>query len=92
MAAWVRRAVCATTCHPTFNCYNIYGELVIFECVDKRSEQNELRKSGFKVIGESQLGDKLEANPEFGQQTQCSIGLPTASSYSFSSYAEAIDL
>lgn len=66
--------------------------LVIFECADKGSEQDELRKSGFRVIGGSQLGDKLEANREFGQQTLRDIGLPTASSYSFSSYAEAIDM
>ena len=66
--------------------------LIIFECADKGSEQDELRKSGFRVIGGSQLGDKLEANREFGQQTLRSIGLPTALSYSFSSYAEAIDL
>ena len=92
MAAWVRRAVCATTCHPTFNCYNIYSGLIILECVDKGSEQDELRKSAFGVIGGSQLGDKLEANRQFGQQTLCRIGLPTASSYSFLSYAEAIDL
>ena len=44
------------------------------------------------MIGGSQLGDKLEANREFGQQTLRSIGLSTASSYSFSSFAEAIDL
>ncbi len=66
--------------------------LIIFECADKGSEQDELRKSGFRVIGGSQWGDNLEANREFGQQALRGIGLPTAPSYSFSSYADAIDL
>ena len=66
--------------------------LIIFDCADKGSEPDELRRSGLRVIGGSQLGDKLKANREFGQQTLRSIGLPAASSFSFSSYADDIHL
>ena len=64
--------------------------LIIFECADKGREQDELRKRGFRVVGGSQMGDKLEANREYGQQTLRCIGLQTASNYSFSSYLDAI--
>ena len=42
------------------------------------------------MIGGSQLGDQLESNRGFGEQTFRSMGLQTASSYSFSSYVDAI--
>ena len=63
---------------------------IIFECADKGGIQNQLREQRFRVIGGSQLGNQLESNREFGQQTFRSMGLQTASSYSFSSYVEAI--
>lgn len=64
--------------------------VIIFECADKGYVQDNLRKEGFRVIGGSHLGDQLETNREFGQQTFRSMGLQTASSHSFSSYANAI--
>lgn len=63
---------------------------IIFECADKGGIQDSLRQQGFRVIGGSQLGDQLETNREFGQQTFQSMGLHTARTYSFSSYATAI--
>lgn len=58
---------------------------IIFECADKGGIQDSLRQQGFRVIGGSQLGDQLETNREFGQQTFQSMGLHTARTYSFSS-------
>lgn len=66
--------------------------VIIFECADKGSEQDALRNDGFRVVGGSLLGDQLESNREFGQQTFRNIGLHTALSYSFSSYDDAISL
>ncbi|MES2280171.1 MAG: phosphoribosylamine--glycine ligase [Pseudomonadota bacterium] len=64
--------------------------VIIFESADKGAEQDSLRKEGFNVIGGSELGDRLEADREFGQQALRSIGLHTAGSHSFTSYEDAI--
>jgi phosphoribosylamine--glycine ligase len=64
--------------------------VVIFESADMGHEQDALRKEGFRVIGGSGFGDRLEADRDFGQQTLRSMGLHTASSHSFTGYDEAI--
>ena len=64
--------------------------VAIFESAVKGQQQDELRRAGFQVVGGSALGDRLEADREFGQQVLRSIGLQTARSHSFTSYAEAM--
>lgn len=66
--------------------------IIIFESADKGKEQDDLRREGFHVLGGSALGDRLEADREFGQQAMRSIGLHTASSHVLTSYEDAIAL
>ena len=64
--------------------------VIVFESADKGAEQDQLRRAGFQVIGGSKLGDRLEADREFGQQALRQIGLRTASSHGFTAYKDAI--
>ena len=64
--------------------------VLLFESAVQGEEQDELRRDSFQVIGGSALGDRLEADRDFGQQVLRSSGLHTALSHSFSSYADAI--
>ncbi len=66
------------------------GGVALFESAVDGQAQDELRHDGFQVIGGSTLGDRLEADREFGQQVLRASGLHTARSHSFTSYAEAI--
>ena len=65
--------------------------IVLFESAVKGEQQNALRHEGFQVIGGSALGDRLEADREFGQQVLRGIGLHTAASHRFTGYDAAID-
>ncbi|MDO9360583.1 MAG: phosphoribosylamine--glycine ligase [Polaromonas sp.] len=64
--------------------------MVLFESASRGEEQDALRREGFQVIGGSALGDRLEADREFGQQVLRGGGLRTARSHGFTSYADAI--
>ena len=65
--------------------------IVLFESAVKGRQQDALRHEGFQVIGGSALGDRLEADREFGQQVLRGIGLRTAASHRFTGYDAAID-
>jgi phosphoribosylamine--glycine ligase len=65
--------------------------VVLFESAVKGAEQDALRREGFQVIGGCALGDRLEADREFGQQVLRGIGLHTARSHRFIGYQPAID-
>ena len=65
--------------------------IVLFESALRGREQDALRSEGFQVIGGSALGDRLEADREFGQQVLRGIGMHTAASHRFDDYAVAID-
>ena len=64
--------------------------VVLFESALKGQEQDALRREGLQVIGGCALGDRLEADREFGQQVLRGIGLHTARSYRFTDYGDAI--
>ena len=64
--------------------------VVVFETSTSGSDQDELRKDGFRVVGGSSLGDRLEKDRAFGQQILREHGLNTACSHEFSSFGDAI--
>jgi phosphoribosylamine--glycine ligase len=63
--------------------------VVLFESAIQGDVQDALRRDGFQVIGGSALGDRLEANREFGQQVLRDAGLHTARSHAFNDYRDA---
>lgn len=66
------------------------GGVALFESAVHGQVQDELRRDGFQVIGGCALGDRLEADREFGQQVLRGSGLHTARSHSFTAYDDAI--
>ncbi|MES3003868.1 MAG: phosphoribosylamine--glycine ligase [Pseudomonadota bacterium] len=63
--------------------------LIVFESAIHGAEQDALRREGFAVVGGSELGDRLEADRDFGQSTLSAIGLDTAPSKHFADFAAA---
>jgi phosphoribosylamine---glycine ligase len=65
--------------------------LVIFEGTGWGSVQDALRREGFRVVGGSALGDRLELDRAFGQRVLHDVGLRTARSFELDGFDEAID-
>lgn len=64
--------------------------LILFEDSGKGAIQDELRRDGYRVVGGSAFGDRLEQDRMFGQATLRGLGLQTLSATSFDSFDEAI--
>ena len=64
--------------------------LVVFEGTGWGETQDRLRKQGFRVVGGSALGDRLEDDRAFGQRTLGSLGLTTAMSFELDGFEDAI--
>jgi phosphoribosylamine---glycine ligase len=67
--------------------------IIIFEnTAKKRGElQDRLRMQGFQVIGGSALGDKLENDRAFAQNTLKELGFPICAVHGFSDRRQAIE-
>ncbi|MDT7952741.1 MAG: hypothetical protein RQ966_14660 [Acetobacteraceae bacterium] len=63
--------------------------MILFERVGVGPQQDALRAQGYRVVGGSALGDRLEYDRAFGQQTLRDAGLKTADALSFPTAADA---
>lgn len=66
--------------------------IVVFEAADCGELQDSLRRDGFRVVGGSSVGDRMENDRDFGQSCMRQAGMRTAASYDFKDFQRAIDL
>lgn len=65
--------------------------LIVFETARHGAVQDALRGEGYRVVGGSAWGDRLEEDREYGQLLLRQLGLQTADTHAFVDYERAID-
>lgn len=63
--------------------------IIMFEGVGQGETQDRLRSQGYRVIGGSALGDRLEQDRAFGQAALAHLGLGVAASHAFDTPEQA---
>lgn len=64
--------------------------LIIFDDIGFGEKQDALRKQGYRVVGGSALGDRLEIDRAYGQEIFGKYGIRQIPSFNFTSVREAI--
>lgn len=64
--------------------------VLLFEDIGFGAQQDALRQQGYDVVGGSAFGDQLELDRAFGQRVAASLGMPTAETFSFESFDDAL--
>ena len=65
--------------------------VILFEGVEQGALQDRLRADGFRVVGGSALGDRLESDRAYGQSVLAGAGLPVAWAQGFGHPDDARD-
>lgn len=65
--------------------------LIVFETAAFGELQNRLRRAGYRVIGGSAYGDRLENDRAFGQSVLAELGLRIAETHSFTDFGAALE-
>jgi phosphoribosylamine---glycine ligase len=66
-----------------------WADVIVFEDTGYGRHQDRLRKEGKLVVGGSELGDRLEDDRDFGQQTLQELGIKTLEFRDFTSFDDA---
>jgi phosphoribosylamine--glycine ligase len=66
-----------------------WADVIVFEDTGYGKHQDRLRREGKLVVGGSELGDRLEDDRDFGQQTLQEIGVKTLEFQDFTSFDDA---
>jgi phosphoribosylamine--glycine ligase len=64
--------------------------LLLFEGTGWGVTQDELRRQGYRVIGSSELGDRLELDRAYGQSVLREAGMRVAETFAFDSFDDAL--
>lgn len=64
--------------------------IIVFETASHGAIADQLRRDGFRVVGGSEYGDRLENDRAFGQQVMREAGMQTAATHAFDDFDAAL--